>query len=80
MYGATLFLMQKVSSSSANMDPSQQKVMMFIPLLFTFFMARQPVGLVIYYCWSNILTAVQQVIIISRLKAADAKPQLVKPK
>nr|WP_267879932.1 membrane protein insertase YidC [Acetobacter papayae] len=80
MYGATLFLMQKVSSSASNMDPAQQKVMMFIPLLFTFFMARQPVGLVIYYCWSNILTALQQVIIMGRLRAADAKPQLVQKK
>ena len=80
MYGATLFLMQKVSSSASNMDPAQQKVMMFIPLLFTFFMARQPVGLVIYYCWSNILTALQQVVIMGRLRAADAKPQLVEKK
>jgi YidC/Oxa1 family membrane protein insertase len=80
MYGATLFVMQKVSSSASNMDPAQQKVMMFIPLLFTFFMARQPVGLVIYYCWSNILTALQQVIIMARLRAADAKPQLVQKK
>ncbi|QEO16635.1 membrane protein insertase YidC [Acetobacter vaccinii] len=78
IYGATLFLMQKISASSTNMDPAQQKVMAFIPLLFTFFMAHQPVGLVIYYCWSNILTALQQVLIIGRLKAADAKPQLVK--
>ncbi|MBO1323683.1 membrane protein insertase YidC [Acetobacter sp. TBRC 12305] len=80
IYGATLFLMQKVSASSSNMDPAQQKMMAFIPLLFTFFMARQPVGLVIYYCWSNILTAIQQVLIIGRLKAADAKPQLVSKK
>ncbi|MFT9016209.1 MAG: membrane protein insertase YidC [Acetobacter sp.] len=80
IYGATLFLMQKVSASSNSMDPAQQKMMAFIPLLFTFFMARQPVGLVIYYCWSNILTAIQQVLIIGRLKAADAKPQLVSKK
>jgi YidC/Oxa1 family membrane protein insertase len=80
IYGATMFVMQKVSASSTSMDPAQQKVMMFIPLLFTFFMARQPVGLVIYYCWSNVLTAIQQIIIMGRLKAADAKPQLVAKK
>lgn len=71
LYGATMFLMQKISSSSANMDPAQQKVMTFIPLVFTFFMAHQPVGLVIYYAWSNLLTALQQFIILGRFKAAD---------
>ncbi|MCP1195723.1 membrane protein insertase YidC [Acetobacter senegalensis] len=73
LYGATMFLMQKISASSTNMDPAQQKVMAFIPLLFTFFMAHQPVGLVIYYCWSNLLTALQQVLILGRFKAADKK-------
>lgn len=71
LYGATMFLMQKISSSSTNMDPAQQKVMAFIPLVFTFFMAHQPVGLVIYYAWSNLLTALQQFIILGRFKAAD---------
>ncbi|MCX2559847.1 membrane protein insertase YidC [Acetobacter farinalis] len=71
LYGATMFLMQKISASSANMDPAQQKVMSFIPLVFTFFMAHQPVGLVIYYSWSNLLTALQQFLILGRFKAAD---------
>ncbi|BBC79495.1 membrane protein insertase YidC [Acetobacter orientalis] len=73
IYGGTMFLMQRISSSATSMDPAQQKVMSFIPLLFTFFMAHQPVGLVIYYSWSNILTALQQVIIMGRFKSADKK-------
>nr|WP_298795373.1 membrane protein insertase YidC [uncultured Acetobacter sp.] len=71
LYGASMFMMQKISASSTTMDPAQQKVMTFIPLVFTFFMAHQPVGLVIYYCWSNLLTALQQFIILGRFKAAD---------
>ena len=73
--------MQKVSmvtSDSNNMNSAQKKVMLIIPIVFTLFMVRQPVGLVIYYCWSNILTAVQQGIIIARLKALDGKARLVK--
>jgi YidC/Oxa1 family membrane protein insertase len=31
-----------------------------MPLIFAFIMARQPAGLVIYYCWNNLLTALQQ--------------------
>lgn len=79
IYGGTMFLMQKISASSTSMDPAQQKVMTFIPLLFTFFMAHQPVGLVIYYSWSNLLTALQQVIILGRFKAADKKAVVSKP-
>ncbi|MBQ5546800.1 MAG: membrane protein insertase YidC [Acetobacter sp.] len=81
IYGITLLLMQKVSmitSDSNNMNTAQKKVMLIIPIVFTLFMVRQPVGLVIYYCWSNILTAVQQGIIIARLKALDGKARLVK--
>ncbi|MBO7072377.1 MAG: membrane protein insertase YidC [Acetobacter sp.] len=81
IYGITLLLMQKVSmvtSDSNNMNSAQKKVMLIIPIVFTLFMVRQPVGLVIYYCWSNILTAVQQGIIIARLKALDGKARLVK--
>ena len=77
IYGGNMFLMQRISSSASSMDPAQQKVMSFIPLLFTFFMAHQPVGLVIYYSWSNILTALQQVIIMGRFKAADKKAVVV---
>ncbi|MBQ5469424.1 MAG: membrane protein insertase YidC [Acetobacter sp.] len=81
IYGITLLLMQKVSmitSDSNNMNSAQKKVMLIIPIVFTLFMVRQPVGLVIYYCWSNILTAIQQGIIIARLKALDGKARLVK--
>ncbi|MBR2123895.1 MAG: membrane protein insertase YidC [Acetobacter sp.] len=83
IYGITLFLMQKVGTLTSNSGDTKQAqaqktVMLIIPVVFTLFMVHQPVGLVIYYCWSNILTAVQQGIIIARLKALDGKPQLVK--
>ena len=81
IYGITLLFMQKVSmftSNSGDMNPAQKKLMLIIPIVFTLFMVRQPVGLVIYYCWSNILTALQQGIIIARLKSLDGKAQLVK--
>ena len=31
-----------------------------MPLIFMFVLARQPAGLVIYYCWNNLLTVAQQ--------------------
>jgi YidC/Oxa1 family membrane protein insertase len=35
-------------------------------VLFTFMFAALPAGLVIYYCWNNFLTLIQQVIIMKR--------------
>jgi YidC/Oxa1 family membrane protein insertase len=37
-----------------------------MPILFTFMFAALPAGLVIYYCWNNLLTLTQQWFIMSR--------------
>jgi YidC/Oxa1 family membrane protein insertase len=37
-----------------------------MPLIFTFMFATFPAGLVIYYCWNNFLTVIQQAIIMKR--------------
>jgi YidC/Oxa1 family membrane protein insertase len=39
-----------------------------MPILFSFFITNVAVGLVIYWCWSNVLSIVQQYIIMHRLK------------
>jgi len=57
--GGTMFLMQKLNPTPMP-DPAQQRIFQFMPVVFAFIMARQPAGLVIYYCWNNTLTALQQ--------------------
>ena len=49
-------------------DPTQQMIMKWIPVIFTFVMSSLPVGLIIYYCWSNTLTIIQQYVIMRRFK------------
>lgn len=61
LYGLTMYLMQRINP--ATLDPMQKQMFMMMPVIFTFFMARQPVGLVIYYCWNNLLTVAQQLLI-----------------
>jgi hypothetical protein len=48
--------------------PDPAAIMQFMPLIFTFTMAQVAVGLVIYWSWSNVLTILQQYVIMRRFK------------
>jgi YidC/Oxa1 family membrane protein insertase len=41
-------------------DPRQAKMMLFMPIIFTFMFLNFPVGLVIYWLVNNLLTIAQQ--------------------
>ncbi|MGY8762327.1 MAG: YidC/Oxa1 family membrane protein insertase, partial [Nitrospinaceae bacterium] len=41
-------------------DPTQQKIMMFLPIVFTFLFMSFPSGLVLYWTINNVLTISQQ--------------------
>lgn len=56
--GLTMFLQQKMSPPAQ--DPMQQKIMMFLPLIFTVLFLNFPSGLVIYWLVNNILSILQQ--------------------
>jgi len=57
--GATM-LWQQWITPTAGMDPAQQRVMMFMPLMFMVFFLWAPSGLVLYWLMSNLLTIGQQ--------------------
>jgi len=56
--GATMFIQQKMTPAPG--DPTQAKVMLFMPILFTFLFLNFPSGLVIYWLVNNILSIAQQ--------------------
>lgn len=56
--GLSMFLQQKMSPSPG--DPTQAKMMMFLPLIFTFLFLNFAAGLVIYWLVNNILAIIQQ--------------------
>lgn len=64
LMGLTMWLQMKLNPQSP--DPIQSKIFAFMPVLFTFILASFPVGLVIYWTWNNILSIVQQWIIMKR--------------
>jgi YidC/Oxa1 family membrane protein insertase len=58
----TQFLTQKMTPA-AGVDPNQQRMMMFMPLMFGFFFYSLSSGLVLYYLTSNLVGIAQQLAI-----------------
>lgn len=56
--GATMVIQQKMTPST--MDPTQQKIMMIMPIVFTFMFLTFPSGLVLYWLVNNVLSIAQQ--------------------
>jgi YidC/Oxa1 family membrane protein insertase len=59
--GGTMFLQQKMTPTGA--DPMQAKIMLFMPVIFTFMFLSFPSGLVIYWLFNNIISIGQQIYI-----------------
>lgn len=62
LLGVTMFLQQRMSPPAG--DPAQQRIMMFMPLLFTYMFIGFPAGLTLYWLTNNILTIAQQYFIL----------------
>lgn len=56
--GITMVIQQKMTPSTA--DPMQQKIMMLMPVVFTFMFLTFPSGLVLYWLVNNVLSIIQQ--------------------
>jgi YidC/Oxa1 family membrane protein insertase len=74
---ASQFLMQKMTPQ-ANVDPNQQKLMQFMPLIFGFMFYQFPSGLVLYYLTSNLVSMGQQYF-FNHTEAAQAAARSVEP-
>jgi len=69
LYGFTMWLSTSMSPPAG--DPTQQRMLQFMPLIFTFTLAQFTVGLLIYWTWSNVLTILQQYIIMHRFQVEN---------
>lgn len=65
--GITMYYIQKMSPTTIT-DPIQQKIMTFMPFIFTVFFLWFPSGLVLYYIVSNLVTILQQHLIFHSLE------------
>jgi YidC/Oxa1 family membrane protein insertase len=56
--GATMFIQQKMTPTGG--DPTQAKIMLLMPVVFTFLFLSFPAGLVVYWLVNNVLSIAQQ--------------------
>jgi len=64
--GASMFVQQKLNPTPP--DPIQAKVMMFMPVFFTFLFLQFPAGLVLYWVVNNLLSILQQWMITRKIE------------
>jgi YidC/Oxa1 family membrane protein insertase len=64
LMGLSMFAQQKLSPQPA--DKSQATAFTYLPLIFTFMMAKVAAGLIIYWTWSNLLGLAQQWFILHK--------------
>lgn len=65
LMGISMVIQQKITPA-VGMDPAQQKMMMVMPLVFSFMMLSLPSGLTVYMFISTLLGILQQYIITGR--------------
>ncbi len=63
--GISMYIQFKLNPQPA--DKTQAMVFAWLPVIFTFMLAHFASGLVIYWAWSNILSIIQQRVIIFRM-------------
>ncbi|HWA91189.1 MAG TPA: membrane protein insertase YidC [Rhizomicrobium sp.] len=77
LMGITQWVQTKLNPAPA--DPVQAKMFSYMPLIFTFMFATFPAGLVIYYTWNNLLSVVQQYVMMKRQGAEVHLIENLKP-
>jgi YidC/Oxa1 family membrane protein insertase len=59
LMGASMFWQQRITPTNFT-DPMQEKIMKFLPLIFTFFFVTFPAGLTLYWFTNNLFSVAQQ--------------------
>lgn len=67
LMGVTFFLQTKLNPTPTT-DPTQAKMMMFMPLIFTFIMKDLPAGLNLYFTISTLFGILQQLVVYKFVK------------
>ncbi len=70
LMGLSMFFQQKLSPSMG--DPTQQAVMRMLPVLFTVMFLFFPAALVLYWLTNNVLSILQQYILMKQVEKASA--------
>ena len=78
LMGLTMLIQQKLNPTPP--DPTQAKVMMFLPVVFTIMFLNFPAGLVLYWSVNNSLSILQQWYITQKFSDAATPKKLARKK
>ena len=67
LMGISMYVMQKMQPMTVQ-DPMQQKIMQYMPVVFSIFMAWFPSGLVLYWFISNMISIAQMKVIFNGIE------------
>ena len=70
IFGASMYFQQKLNPPQ--MDPMQQKIFAFLPIVFTVMFLFFPAGLVLYWVVNNLLSIAQQWFITHQIEAGKS--------
>ncbi|PYO29998.1 MAG: hypothetical protein DMD86_14025, partial [Candidatus Rokuibacteriota bacterium] len=76
LMGASMFIQQKITPVMG--DPRQAKMMLLMPVVFTFMFLNLPSGLVLYWTLSNVLQIAQQKYMERSTKRLEKGPRAPK--
>ena len=80
LMGASMFLQQRMTPTNFT-DPMQEKIMKYLPVIFTFFFVTFPSGLVLYWFVNNLFSIAQQFIVNQQFQnMKDAQMAVAKNK
>jgi len=71
LMGASMYIQQKLSANPS-LDPMHQKIMQFLPIIFTLFFMLFPAGLVLYWVVNSVLSILQQWYIMRKIEGASS--------
>jgi len=80
LMGASMLWQSHMTPPSPGVDPMQQKIMKYMPLIFILFLYNFPAGLSLYWTVQNLLTILQMKLTknIEPLTATQARPKSIK--
>ncbi|MFZ5842819.1 MAG: membrane protein insertase YidC [Pseudomonadota bacterium] len=73
LMGISMWVMQKMQPVSPTMDPMQQKIMQYLPVIMSVFFLWFPAGLVLYWLVNNLLSIAQQAYITKKIEVEAAQ-------
>ena len=76
LYGAITWASQQITPMPS-IDPTQKKMMQFMPIFIAVLMASLPAGLLIYYTWSTVFTIIQQYVLMKHFKVDNPIDDLI---